>query len=51
MEVEGQPKQKERFYLQNNQNKKGQMCAQVIEHLPSEYEALSSNLTAAKKDN
>jgi hypothetical protein len=34
-------------YLKNNQSKKG--VAQVVEHLPSKYEALSSNPNTAKR--
>jgi hypothetical protein len=47
----GQPRQKARPYLQNNQSKKrAGGIAQIIEHLPTKCKDLSSNLYTALKN-
>jgi hypothetical protein len=45
----GQPRQKARPYLQNNHSKKGEVMAQVLDHLTSKSKALSSNPSTTKK--
>jgi hypothetical protein len=40
---------KEKPYLQNNLSKKGCRVAQVVEHLPSKFKALSSNSGTTKR--
>jgi hypothetical protein len=45
----GQTRQKVRFYLQNNQNKRAGGMVQEVESLPHKCEVVSSNPNIAKK--